>query len=78
MKFEQMTFTAIHAGRVADRWKAGACARVPTPCAAISSLRSRWCRSRLVAEAVGKHLRGALDDDRAAFCAGNSTLIRAG
>jgi hypothetical protein len=65
MQFQEMTFTAaIHAGQAGERWKASAaCARVPTPHAAISLLRSTWCKSGLVTEAFGGRPRRTLNDD---------------
>jgi hypothetical protein len=46
IRFEEMTYaTAIHPGRMGERWQASAArARIPAPLAAESMLRSAWCK----------------------------------
>ena len=80
MQFEETAFTAaIYAGQVGHRWRASAaCVRIPTPHAAISLLRSAWCRSGSVTEAVGGRPRRALNDDRDVLWAGASASTRTG
>ncbi len=78
MQLEEAAFTAaIYASQVGHRWRANAvCVRIPMPHTAISLLRSAWCRSGSVREAVGERPRRALNDDRDVLWAGTGTSRR--